>query len=452
MKRILWPAAVIVVVATVAFGLLALSRDAEWTTSSPEALAELHLALEARMKFYNAEAREHLEKAVELDPDFVMAKLMLAEYVAYRDPDRASDLMREVRTTDVDGLSPRERFFVEFSALVEEKSYDEAERLLDDYLADRPDDPHVLNLKASEAFHRGELDLAESLNRRLLEISPNWVIAYNQLGYITLYQGRFVESEEYFTSYRFIAPDQANPHDSLAELFMILGRYDEAEREIDAALEIYPEFWASYEHLFLVRGLQADAAGMRQVLERAAETEVWPEAVIANFECTIEAIQGVESKDWEGILESARERCFDAGFPAAYPATAIHRAACLVGDWELADRVEDRLREMVEKKASSRKSDAKSGVMVLTYLEAVRAAVEGDFEDAEARCRVVDERTRFEGAGIGIFKLHNRLLHVEILRALGQYAKAHHVLDQVRAINPVMAAEFEENEFAILGL
>jgi hypothetical protein len=233
---------------------------------------------------------------------------------------------------------------------------------------------------------------------------------------------------------------------------MILGRYDEAEQEIDLALEIYPEFWASYEHLFLVRSLRSDIEGMREVLDRAAQAEIWPAPVLANFECTVEAIRLVEAKDWRGVLAASDEGCFEAGFPAAFPSVAAHRAACILRDWEVADRVEERLRESVEKKASSRKSDAKSGVAVLTYLEAVRAAVEGDLEDAAARCRVVDDRIRYEGAGMGIFKLHNRLLLVEILRASGEYAEAHHVLDQVRAVNPVMAAEFEENGFAILGL
>jgi len=44
------------------------------------------------------------------------------------------------------------------------------------------------------------------------------------LGYIKMMQGRFAEAEESFMSYRFIAPDQANPHDSLGELYITTGR------------------------------------------------------------------------------------------------------------------------------------------------------------------------------------------------------------------------------------
>ena len=80
-----------------------------------------------------------------------------------------------------------------------------------------------------------------------MEIAPNWVIAYNQLGYINMSKGRFAEAEERFKSYRFIAPDQANPHDSLGELFIALGRNDEAEESFEKAIEIKPDFWASIQ-------------------------------------------------------------------------------------------------------------------------------------------------------------------------------------------------------------
>ena len=74
---------------------------------------------------------------------------------------------------------------------------------------DEIDEAATIEAAAIRTFSVGDNETSERLNRRLLEISPNWVLAYNQLGYITMLQGRFAEAEEYFTSYRFIAPDQA---------------------------------------------------------------------------------------------------------------------------------------------------------------------------------------------------------------------------------------------------
>jgi tetratricopeptide (TPR) repeat protein len=104
------------------------------------------------------------------------------------------------------------------------------------------DDPYLLEAAGNIAFARGDNAESEPLLGRLIEVGPNWVIAYNQLGYLTMREGRFAEAEEYLTSYRFIAPDQANPHDSLGEMYVILGRLPEAVESFETALEIKPDF------------------------------------------------------------------------------------------------------------------------------------------------------------------------------------------------------------------
>ena len=240
MKRALWLVITALVAASAAVGLVALGRDPELTTASPEALSEFEAAMDARMKLYQNEARSHLERAVELDPDFVLAKVLLAEY-QYDNPELREQLLADVATADLDRLSPRERFLARRALAYRDKEYEEAAELLGAYLATYPDDPWVLHIKADMAWKKGKNEVAERAFRRLIEVSPNWVFAYNMMGYITMAQGRFEEAEEYFTSYRFIAPDQANPHDSLGELFLIVGRYDEAHECFDTAISLKPD-------------------------------------------------------------------------------------------------------------------------------------------------------------------------------------------------------------------
>ena len=215
-----------VVAIIVGASLLALPRSSDWTSSSPEAKAEFAASMEASEKLYFQEARSHLERALELDPQFVVAKVRMSELCRYEETQRSDRLLKEAIESDLSLLTERERFMVERAALLDELKFEEANKHLDTYVENHPDDPYVLHIKALQAWQRGELQSAEKLNKRLLEISPNWVLAYNQLGYITMMQGRFSEAEEYFTSYRFIAPDQANPHDSLGELFILLGRHE----------------------------------------------------------------------------------------------------------------------------------------------------------------------------------------------------------------------------------
>ena len=253
-----------------AVSIIALPKGPQWTSDSPEALAALELAMDAKMKLYHDDAVEQLERAVELDPDFVIAKLMLADYTRHTgDKESTNQLLEEALEADRGTLKPRERFFIERTQAALEKRFDDVAAITQEYLEKYPNDPYIIDSAALMAFSKGDNETSERLYRRVLEISPNWVIAYNQLGYTTMLQGRFAEAEEYFTSYRFIAPDQANPHDSLGELYIVLGRYPEAAQSIETALDIKSDFWESYHHLMFVRNLMRDYAGAEQASEEA---------------------------------------------------------------------------------------------------------------------------------------------------------------------------------------
>jgi len=93
---------------------------------------------------------------------------------------------------------------------------------------------------------------AEQEFKRILQINPNYAMAYNMLGYLASQQGKTTEAIKYFKKYIFIAPDEANPHDSLGELLLLIGRYDEAIAEFKKAIAIRPE-------LAIERSILADA-------------------------------------------------------------------------------------------------------------------------------------------------------------------------------------------------
>ena len=133
-KRTLWIGAAGLAAAVLAVGLFALPKAPDWTTSSPEALAELQAAMSASMKLYHADARRHLERALELDPNFVAAKLLLADALRSSDRERSDLLYSEVAEAEVKDLRPRERLLVERVRVLREHKPKEAEKLVDDYL------------------------------------------------------------------------------------------------------------------------------------------------------------------------------------------------------------------------------------------------------------------------------------------------------------------------------
>lgn len=455
MNKKIWLGLTAVLIAAVALSLIALPRGAEWTTDSPQALAEFTAAVDAQMKVYHNEVQAHLERALELDPEFVIAKLYLADQVKMNDDgERAKRLWNDVMAADRSKLTERERVLIERARAIQEKRFEDADLMLDNYLEKHPNDPSLLHRKALSLWMAGDFEEAERLNRRLIEIAPNWVIAYNQLGYIAMSQGRFVEAEEYFTSYRFVAPDQANPHDSLGELYLILGRYDDAEISLYTSIEIKPDFWAAYDHLALARMMDNDFAGAEQALAMAEAAGDVPDYWKTGISCVIRLAEMARNEQYREVLAEREEHpeCFK-GHSEGYADVTVHRAACLLGEWEIADSIEDRLRKMTaEIESGEINGESANAVGVLAHLQGVRLAVEGDLMGAIERFRQADEHMTYIQAGDGLFKLYNRLFLVETLFAAGEDAKAHKLLSQVRSVNPQMVEDFEERGLKILGL
>ena len=455
MKRSLWLGLVAVAVVAAAVSIIALPKGPEWTTSSPEALAEFELALQAKMKLYQVDAVAHLEKAVELDPNFVMARLMLADYVRYTDRTKADELVAKVLEADVDSLRPRERFYVERLRAIREKRTDAADRLLAEYRERYPDDPYLLEAAGNIAFARGDNAESERLFRRLIEVGPNWVIAYNQLGYLTMREGRFAEAEEYLTSYRFIAPDQANPHDSLGEMYVILGRLPEAVQSFATALEIKPDFWDSYNHLVLARVLLQDFAGAAEAAAAVQGVPSCPAELPQTLTCLGTCLELEMAGRWPEMLEPPNASCARDSSPLDICPRVGHRAACQLGDWDVAKAYEAKLEAYLnesKEKGESEKMHADEARTNLLHMQGVRLALSGDLAGAEKAFTEVDGMLSYYNSFVGLFKLYNRLFLVETLLAQQRDAEAHQMLAKVRAVNPWLVARFEESGLKLMGL
>ena len=83
----------------------------------------------------------------------------------------------------------------------------------------------------------------------------------NQLAYSRAKAGRFEEAQALFDRYAAISPGDANPLDSIAELYVRTGRLDLAEAKYKEALEMKPDFFTSCAGLTYVACLREDYAG-----------------------------------------------------------------------------------------------------------------------------------------------------------------------------------------------
>jgi tetratricopeptide (TPR) repeat protein len=441
MRRGFWLAGLAVPLLGAAVAVVALRGQRQWTSDSADAIAELTRGFQAEMKLYQNEAAAHYEKALELDPSFVAAKLMLARSMPTKDKQSLEKLLADVRAADLDRLSAGERFLISYSLAKIDHKPAEAARVIEAHLAAHPDDAYALFSRCTDLWLQPDWEAAERCNRELLRVDPNWVRAYNYLGYIAMAQGRFADAEKNFLAYKYIAPDQANPHDSLGELYTLVGRYEEAEAELDEALRVRPDFCASYEHLLLLANLKGDPAMADAVTARAEASGQCQEKVIASMRCNAALWRHFLASDWEGAWRAAEGGCRDhlGSLPIL-----VHRAATLCGRFAEAQALEEKPRKYLKDAIVSSESGSEELQAGLAHMEGVRRLVQGDAEAAVALLDNADRKLAFRGEGQGIFKLLNQLALAEALRAAGLQERTAAVLAAVSEVNPRIAELFGE--------
>jgi len=427
-------------------GILAMfsHRGSEWTSDSPEAVAELEAARDASQKLYMQEARKHLKRALTLDPDFVIAKLRLAEAETYENPEEAARLLAEVRKADLEKLKPREGFLVERTLMLRDGKRREAAEALDTFFRKYPDDPEILYVKAMDDWQHGRLEDAKKRFTRLLEIRPNWVIAYNQLGYISLIQGCFPKAEEYFTSYRFIAPDQANPHDSLGELYVLTGRWDEAEASFRKALEVKPGFAASMGHLAALEALRRNWEAAEGWIQKAEKIGAFRTDYARGMRCGLESQRLAYRGEWKAVLKLSSEGCDVRKNPMGQATALLHEAACRLGRPELAEKIEAEIEAAIEKKPVPDSAWADVRQAMLEYLRGTRQAILGSSEEAVTLLEEADAHLMYLNMELGLFKMHTRCRIAGVLFAEGRKVEAESWLEKVRRVNPVFVRIWEE--------
>jgi tetratricopeptide (TPR) repeat protein len=201
----------------VAFGAYSFLGRREVTTSSAEAYRLYKLGRENELKLYYKDAVANYAEALSHDGHFVMATVRLAAYMRERDPERAKALMDGIESFR-ESVSPREKLTIQlFEAMWDSKDQKETETLLNEFLRRFPNDEDAHYTRAGFFLKSDRPKDAMAEYEALLRLNPNCALAYNSLGYYSLAVGEYAKAEDYLKRYRYLAPDQANPYDSLGE-------------------------------------------------------------------------------------------------------------------------------------------------------------------------------------------------------------------------------------------
>jgi pentatricopeptide repeat protein len=177
---------------------------AQVTTTSLEALQRYSAALDLYGSREYVRAMNLAKDAIEIDPLFVMAHLLLAQIYEQLGNESACRRELELAKTGVDRVSERERHLIlaasYSSQLMNEQASQEYQHLLDIF----PDDTEALKGFAYESFWAGHGDQAIAAQQKLVRLMPDDPSSYDALMHLLVRTNRFHEALAVY--------DQAHSH------------------------------------------------------------------------------------------------------------------------------------------------------------------------------------------------------------------------------------------------
>ena len=228
-------------------------RIADVTTTSMEAYDYYLKGREAYEKFYFEEAKQYLEKALELDHQFAVAYLYLSQVYSELQlrGDERDELVRKAKKHS-DKATEKERLYIfaEHAYTIERDS-EKRIRLLKELIDKYPNEKDAHFELGFVYQRRGSFVEAIEEYEKALELAPNDGYILNAVGYLYSDMGEYEKAIEYFKKYAILNPEDANPVDSMAEQYFRMGRLDEAIANYKKALEIKPDFGVGFRVAYI---------------------------------------------------------------------------------------------------------------------------------------------------------------------------------------------------------
>ncbi len=322
MRKTMLALVIVAFAAIAAFALFARS-DQQFKTATPRSYELFQQGFADLNSFKYAAAETVLAACVEEDPDFAMGRALYAALLyrmgrndeAAAQAERANEL---VATIDDDIQRVKTQLYL---ASMVGTAPEERDSMLSWIEPRQPDDLLVLSVKAAQLFNQND-PAASDVYRHMLEIEPNYAVAYNQLGYAAANDGDYDQAVAYLKKYAFLAPDLANPHDSLGEVLLWSGQYDEAAKEFRQAIKVQPDFFYSLINLGQIYLEKGQIIKGQQLLK-----EVRSQIAGTNFEQRIDEL--VAGTLFRLKMYDEAMAALESQIPRAEPYTALYLKAML---------------------------------------------------------------------------------------------------------------------------
>ncbi|MDH3224158.1 MAG: tetratricopeptide repeat protein, partial [Gemmatimonadota bacterium] len=319
------------------------------TTGDIDAFQAYERGRRASQHFLPEEAVESYGRALELDSTFALARFRRA--LALYQLGSISEAEQEARRArqELVHASERDRLFVAaFDAFASDTA--EAVATVRELVRKYPDDKDArIVFGGMLAGRRGASDgEARELLAETLKLDPSYAPGYNFLAYSHAGSGDLEAADSLSLRYVELEPDEPNAWDTRGEILELMGHVDEARRAYEEALRVRPGFRASLNHLARSYLIENDPAGARRALSAHKASGI-PQVRIR-----VIALEG-DTYLWEGEVDRAlssfeqAEREADA---AGLPGLRVWRLRDLVrvhlalGQHRRATEAADEIREL----------------------------------------------------------------------------------------------------------
>jgi tetratricopeptide (TPR) repeat protein/TolB-like protein len=220
---------------------------AEATTSSLEAYNFYLRGVQEYEKLYLNDARRYLEKAISLDSTFAMAHLYLARTCTWLGDQPSTRAAYDRAFKFSDKVTRKEKLFIDaaYADAIEgnrERQYQILKRLESEFPKEKEVHYRLYLLGGEDAI---------SHLQQAIALDPTWGFVVNQLAYEYAFKGDFEHALRLFRQYASLSPGDANPYDSMGEMYFLMGQLDESIANYKQALEIEPEFNSDFRIAYI---------------------------------------------------------------------------------------------------------------------------------------------------------------------------------------------------------
>ena len=227
------------------------------TTSSLEAYRAYLRGRDELERFFGADARRSLEKAISLDPEFAVAYLYLAKADTELGDRKAQDEALEKARQFASRASEKERLYIEASyAGAVKRDGAERRRILEELVAKYPGEKDAYHELGRSHASAKQYPQALASFEKALALDPDFGLALNEAAYACLKMGEPAKAIPYLERYAAANPGDPNPQDSIGEMLMRTGRLDDSVAKYKEVLAGHPDFHLSWASLAYVYALQ----------------------------------------------------------------------------------------------------------------------------------------------------------------------------------------------------